>query len=107
LDIVAEPWLLCRFRILGLRTQPLLLIFWRLRPWMMGINRMSLHLNFPSLVILGALLSGPKSHRMRTWIILRLWMWQRRRLRRMLRRLKLCLVRVLGVGGEGRLRSVE
>jgi hypothetical protein len=35
------------------------------------------------------------------------WMWQRRRLRRVLRMLKLCLVRVLGVGGEGRLRSVE
>jgi hypothetical protein len=33
--------------------------------------------------------------------------WQRRRLRRMLRMLKLCLVRVLGVGGKGRLRSVE
>jgi hypothetical protein len=105
LDIVVEPWLLRRFKILGLRTQPLLLIFWWLRPWMMDINRMSLHLSFPSLVTLGALLSGPKSRRMRTWTILRPWMWQRRRLRRMLWMLKLCLVRVLGAGGEGRLRS--
>jgi hypothetical protein len=40
-------------------------------------------------------------------ITLRPWMWQRRRLRRVVRMLKLCLVRVLAVGGEGRLRSVE
>jgi hypothetical protein len=38
---------------------------------------------------------------------LRPWMWQRRRLRRVLWMLKLCLVQVLGAGGEGRLRSVE
>jgi hypothetical protein len=38
---------------------------------------------------------------------LRLWMWLRRRLLRVLRMLKFCLVRVLGVGSEGRWRSVE
>jgi hypothetical protein len=97
----------CRFKILGLRTQPLLLIFWRLRPWMMVMNRTGLHLSFLILVTLGAQLSGLRSRRMRTWTTLRPWMWQRRRLRRKLRMLKLRLVRVLGVGGEGRLRSVE
>jgi hypothetical protein len=35
------------------------------------------------------------------------WMWQRRRLHRTLRTQKMCLVRVPGAGGEGRLRSVE
>jgi hypothetical protein len=104
---VAEPWLLCKFKILGLRTQLLLLILWRLRPWMSGMNQMSLLLSFLILVTLGVRLSGRKSRQMRTWIILRPWMWQRRSLRRVLRMLKLCLVRVLGVGDEGRLRSVE
>jgi hypothetical protein len=39
---VTEPWLLRRFKILGLRTQPLLtlLILWRLRPWLLKLNRM-------------------------------------------------------------------
>jgi hypothetical protein len=71
------------------------------------MNRMGLHLSFLILVTLGARLSGLRSRQMRTWTTLRPWMWQRRRLRCMLRMLKLCLVRVLGVGGEGRLRSVE
>jgi hypothetical protein len=44
---------------------------------------------------------------MRTWTILQPWMWQWRRLHRALRTQKMCLVRVLGVGGEGLLRSVE
>jgi hypothetical protein len=44
---------------------------------------------------------------MRTWTTLRSWMWQRRRLHLALLMQKMCLVRVLGVGGEGRLRSVE
>jgi hypothetical protein len=104
---VTEPWLLRRFRILGLRTQPLLLILWRLRPWLLEMNRMSLCKSFLSLMILGVQLCGQKSLRMRTWITLRPWMWLRRRLLRMLRMLKFCLVRVLGVGGEGRWRSVE
>jgi hypothetical protein len=104
---VVEPWLLRRFKILGLRTQPLRLIFWRLRPWMMGMNGMNLRLSFLILVTLGVRLSGLKSRRMRTWITLRPWMWQQWRLRRVLWMLKLCLVQVLDVGGEGRLRSVE
>jgi hypothetical protein len=68
---------------------------------------MSLRLSFLILVTLGVRLSGRKSLRMRTWITLRPWMWLRRRLLRVLRMLKLCLVQVLGVGGEGRWRSVE
>jgi hypothetical protein len=71
------------------------------------MNRMSLRLNFLISVTLGVRLSGRKSRRMRTWITLRPWMWLRRRLLRVLQMLKLCLVRVLGVGGEGRWRSVE
>jgi hypothetical protein len=102
---VTEPWLLRRFRILGLRTQPLLLILWRLRPWSLEMNRMSL--SFLILMTLGVRLSGQKSLRMRTWITLRPWMWLLRRLLRVLRMLKFCLVRVLGVGGERRWRSVE
>jgi hypothetical protein len=71
------------------------------------MNRMSLRLSFLILVTLGVRLSRRKSRQMRTWITLRPWMWQRRRLRRVLRMLKLCLVQVLGVGGEGLLRSIE
>jgi hypothetical protein len=63
---------------------------------------MSLRLSFLSLMIRGVRLCGLKSLRMRTWITLQLWMWLRRRLLRVLRMLKLCLVRVLGVGSEGR-----
>ena len=98
---VAEFWLLRRFKILGLRTQPLLLSFWRLRPREMEMNVVGLFLSFLILLTLGARLSGLRSRRRRTWTILRPWTWLRRRLRRMLRMLKLCLVRVLGVGGEG------
>jgi hypothetical protein len=81
---VTEPWLLRRFRILGLRTQPLLilLILWRLRSWLLEMNRMIMCLSFLSLMILGVRLCGRKSLRMRTWIILRPWMWLRRRLLR-------------------------
>ena len=39
---VAEFWLLRRFKILGLRTQPLLLSFWRLRPRKVGMNMVGL-----------------------------------------------------------------
>jgi hypothetical protein len=81
---VTEPWLLRRFRILGLRTQPLLilLILWRFRPWPLEMNQMILCLSFLSLMILGVRLCGRKSLRMRTWIILQPWMWLRRRLLR-------------------------
>jgi hypothetical protein len=99
---VTEPWLLRRFRILGLHTQPLLLILWRLRPWSLKMNRMSLRLSFLILMTLGVRLCEQKSLRMRTWITLRPWMWLRQRLLRVLQMLKFCLVRVLGVGGEGR-----
>jgi hypothetical protein len=68
---VTEPWLLRRFKILGLRTQPLLilLILWRLRPWLLKMIWMILCLCFLSLMILGVRLCGLKSLRMRTWII--------------------------------------
>jgi hypothetical protein len=73
---VTEPWLLRRFKILGLRTQPLLilLILWWLRPWLLKMNQMIPCLSFLSLMILGVRLCGLKSLRMRTWIILRPWM---------------------------------
>jgi hypothetical protein len=71
------------------------------------MNRMNLRLSFLILVTLGVRLSGLKSRRMRTWTTLLPWMWRQRRLRRVLWMLKLCLVQVRGVGGEGRLRSVE
>jgi hypothetical protein len=38
---------------------------------------------------------------MKAWIILLHWMWLRWRLRRVWRVLRIFLVRVLGVGGEG------
>jgi hypothetical protein len=38
---------------------------------------------------------------MKAWIILLRWMWLRRRLRRVWRVLRIFLLRVLGVGGEG------
>jgi hypothetical protein len=38
---------------------------------------------------------------MKAWIILLRWMWLRRRLHRVWRVLRIFLVRVLGVGGEG------
>jgi hypothetical protein len=104
---VAEFWLLRRFKILGLRTQPPLLNFWRLRPWMVVMNVMVLHLSFLILLALGARLSGLRSRRRRIWTILRPWMWLRRRLRRTLQTQKMCLVLVLGAGGEGRLRNAE
>jgi hypothetical protein len=72
-----------RFRVLGLRTQSLLkvLILWRLRPWLWKMIRVILCLSFLSLMILGVRWCGLKSLRMRTWIILRHWMWLRLRLR--------------------------
>jgi hypothetical protein len=39
----------------------------------------NLHLSFLNLLTLGARLSGLRSRRRRTWIILRPWMWLRRR----------------------------
>jgi hypothetical protein len=68
---VTEPWLLRRFRIWGLRAQPLLLTLWRLRPRLLEMNRMSLCLCFLSLMILGVWLCGRKSVWVRTWITLR------------------------------------
>jgi hypothetical protein len=104
---VAEFWLLRRFKILGLRTQPPLLNFWRLRPRKMVINVVDLHLSFLILLTLGARLSGLRSHRRRTWTTLRPWMWLRRRLRRTPRTQKMCQVLAPGADDEGRLRSVE
>ena len=45
---VTEPWLLRRFRILGLRMQSLLsmIILWRLRPWLLKAILMILCLSF-------------------------------------------------------------
>jgi hypothetical protein len=106
---VTEFWLLHRFKILGLRTQPLLLNFWRLRPRKVVKNVVDLDLNFLSflmLLILGARLSGLRSRR-RIWTISRLWMWLRRRPRRTLRTRKMCQVRAPGADGGGRLQSVE
>jgi hypothetical protein len=108
-EYVTEFWLLRRFKILGLRTQPLLLNFWRLRPRKVVMNVVDLDLNFLSflmLLILGARLSG-LSHRRRIWTISRLWMWLRRRPHRMLRARKMCQVLAPGADGEGRLQSVE
>jgi hypothetical protein len=107
---VTKFWLLRRFKILGLRTQPLLLNFWRLRPRKVVMNVVDLDLNFLSflmLLILGARLSGLRSRRRRIWTISRLWMWLRRRPRRTLRTRKMCPVLAPGADGEGRLQSVE
>ena len=104
---VTEFWLLRRFKILGLRTQPLLLNFWRLRPRKVVMNVVDLHLSFLILLTLGARLSGLRSRRRRIWTISRLWMWLRRRPRRTLRTRKMCQVLAPGADGEGRLQSVE
>jgi hypothetical protein len=103
---VAEFWLLRRFKILGLRTQPPLLNFWRLRPRKMVMNVVDLHLSFLILLTLGARLSGLRSRRRRTWTILRPWMWLRRRLRHTPRTHKMRQVLAPGADDEGRLRSV-
>ena len=103
---VTEFWLLRRFKILGLRTQPLLLNFWRLRPRKVVMNVVDLDLNFLMLLILGARLNG-LSRRRRIWTISRLWMWLRRRPRRTLRTRRMCQVLAPGADGEGRLQSVE
>jgi hypothetical protein len=64
---VTELRLLRRFRVLGLRTQPLLtmLILW-LRPWLLKTILMILCLSFLSLMILGVRLCGRRGLRMRT-----------------------------------------
>jgi hypothetical protein len=103
---VAEFWLLCRFKILGLRTQPLLLNFWRLRPRKMVMNVVDLHMSFLILLTLGARLSGLRSRRRRIWTTLRPWTWLRRRLHRT-PRTQMCQVLAPGDDDEGRLRSVE
>jgi hypothetical protein len=103
LDMCAEFWLLRRFKILGLRTLPLLLNFWRLRPRKVVVNVVDLHLSFLILLTLGARLSGLRSHRRRTWTILRPWMWLRRRLRHTPRTHKICQVLAPGADDEGRL----
>jgi hypothetical protein len=102
---VAEFWLLRRFKILGLRTQPLLLNFWRLRPRKVVMNMVDLRLSFLILLTLGARLSG-LSRRRRTWIILWPWTWLRRRLRHTPRTRKMCQVLAPGADDEGRLQSV-
>jgi hypothetical protein len=104
---VAKFWLLRRFKILGLRTQPLLLNFWQLRPRKMVMNVVDLHLSFLILLTLGARLSGLRSRRRRIWTTLRPWMWLRRRLRRTPRTQEMCQVLAPGDDDEGRLRSVE
>jgi hypothetical protein len=78
-----EPRLLRRFLGLGLRTQPLLtmIFLWWLRPWLLMTIRLTLCLNVSSLMILGVRLRGRRSLHMRTWIILRRWMWLRQSLR--------------------------
>jgi hypothetical protein len=103
---VAEFWLLRRFKILGLRTQPLLLNFWRLRPRKVVMNVVGLHLSFLILLTLGARLSGLRSRQRRTWIILRPWMWLRRRPCQTPRAHKMCQVLSPGADDEGRLQSV-
>jgi hypothetical protein len=103
---VTEFWLLRRFKILGLRTQPLLLNFWRLRPRKMVMNVVGLHLSFLIMLTLGARLSGLRSRR-RTWTTSRPWMWLRRRLRRTPRTQEMCQVLAPGDGDEGQLRNVE
>jgi hypothetical protein len=64
---VTELRLLCRFRVLGLRTQPLLtmLILW-LRPWLLKTILMILCLSFLNLMILGVRLCVQRGLRMRT-----------------------------------------
>jgi hypothetical protein len=103
---IAEFWLLRRFKILGLRTQLLLLNFWRLRPRKVVMNVVDLYLSFLILLTLGARLSGLRSRRRRTWIILRPWMWLRRRPRHTPRAHKMCQVLAPGADDEGRLQSV-
>jgi hypothetical protein len=104
---VAEFWLLRRFKILGLRRQPLLLNFWRRRPRTVVMNVVDLYLSFLILLTLGARLSGLRSRRMRIWTTLRPWMWLQRRLRRTPRTQEMCRVLAPGDDDEGRLRSVE
>src|SRR6187455_2567502 len=103
---VAEFWLLRRFKILGLRTQPVLLNFWRLRPRKVGMNMVGLYLSFLILLTLGARLSGVRSRRRRTWIILRPWTWLRRRLRHTPQTRQTCQDLAPGADDEGRLQSV-
>jgi hypothetical protein len=91
---------------LGLRTQPLLLIFWRLRPWMLGMNRTSLRLSFLILVT-GSSVEWTEESSDEDLDYFAALDVAAAEVHRVLRMLKLCLVRVLGVGGEGRLRSVE
>jgi hypothetical protein len=104
--IYAEFWLLRRFKILGLRTQPLLLNFWRLRPRKVVMNVVDLHLSSLILLTLGARLSGLRSRRKRTWTILRPWMWLRQRPCHTPRTHKMCQVLAPGADDEGRLQSV-
>jgi hypothetical protein len=65
-----------------------------------------LYLSFLILLILGARLSGLRSRRRRTWIILRPWTWLRRRLRHTPRMRKICQNLAPGADDEGRLQSV-
>jgi hypothetical protein len=68
-----------------------------------------LYLSFLILLTLGARLSGLRSRRRRTWIILRPWMWLRRRLRhapRTRQTCQTCQALAPGADDEGRLQSV-
>jgi hypothetical protein len=78
-----ESWLLRRFRRLGLRKQPLLMIviLWRLRVRCMLMKIClvrKLGLGHLMGVSLGARFRGQRSLRLRIWIILLCWMWPRR-----------------------------
>ena len=67
-----------------------------------------LYLSFLILLTLGAQLSGLRSRRRRTWIILRPWTWLRRRLRHTPRTRQTCqaLAPAAASTGEGELRSL-
>jgi hypothetical protein len=70
------------------------------------MNVVDLHLSVLIVLTLGARLSGLRSRRRRTWIILRPWMWLRRRLRRASRTQGMHQGLVPGDDDEGRLRNV-
>jgi hypothetical protein len=103
---VTEFWLLRRFKILGLRTQLLLLNFWRLRPRKVEMKLVGLYLSFSIFLTLGVRLSGLRSRRRRTWIILRPWTWLRRRLRHTPRTRRTCQAPAPSADDGGRLQSV-
>jgi hypothetical protein len=96
-----ESRLLHRFRRLGLRKKPLLmliLILWPLRMQCLLVEIrlvLKLSLGHQTGVILGARFSGLRSLRMKIYIILLRWMWPRRSPCRNLKCAK-CLLPQLG-----------